>query len=134
MTFRTRKLQILAFGGNVDQFHLEPSKMLLKQELIPLVNSVLDKIFPCHFVWRQDTQRYLHTVELCLSKEVLCTKHFLICSILLTIKFSQLIELSNHQSAYFLVVCCLESVIGSIFQLVYSKSTIFLFFEIMKFC
>ena len=30
MTFRTRKLQILAFGGNVDQFHLEPSKMLFE--------------------------------------------------------------------------------------------------------
>ena len=30
MTFRTRKLQILSFGGNVDQFHLVPSKMLVE--------------------------------------------------------------------------------------------------------
>ena len=97
MTFRTRKLQILSFGGNVDQFHLVPSKMLVEVRVCTRRKLAFYHSFPCQFVGRQDTQIYTHNAELCLSKEIVCTNYFLICSILLRIKFSQLIELYNHQ-------------------------------------
>ena len=45
MTFRKRKVQILAFGVNVDQFHLVPLKILVEAGTCTHRKLVSDRIF-----------------------------------------------------------------------------------------
>ena len=69
MTFRTRKLQILALWANVDHFHLVLSKMLVEVRNCTHRKLFFCLSFQCQFVGRQDTQIYTHTAELSLSKK-----------------------------------------------------------------
>ena len=120
MTSSQKSCRFLLFWGNVDQFDLMLSKTLVEVGIcthrkLGFCKKVLNAIL-CDVKVPNET----HILKNWVYQKKFYVESFLICSMLLTIMFFQLIELSNYQTIYLLVVCCHESGIRLLFLFVSS--------------
>ena len=104
------------FWGKVDHFHLMQSNALVEVGICTHCTLGFGKNFSMPFcACDVKVLNETHILKNWVYQKKYYVESFLICSILLKIKFFQQIELSNHQRIHSLVLCCHETGIASLF-------------------